>query len=93
MLPISQWNYALPATLSASQVQVVTRPPAGYPWDAGASPVVLRVSGRTATNWTLGDKPYTPDIPEHVTTTGDEHLLELVPLGSTLLRVTEFPRE
>jgi len=90
-LPVSAWNYALSDSLTARDIEVVRRSGSAYPWDEGASPIVLRVKARAVTNWTIGEKPYTPDIPDHLITADTEETVELVPLGSTLLRVTEFP--
>ncbi len=89
--PTSAWNYALSDSLTARDIEVVHRPDSAYPWEGGASPIVLRVKARAATNWSIGEKPYTPDIPDHITTADTQETIELVPLGSTLLRITEFP--
>ena len=91
MLPMSPWNYGLPEGLTAKNVEVIQRKAAGYPWNEEASSLMLRVKGLPVTNWAIGDHPYTPDIPETPETNGQEQTLELVPLGTTLLRVTEFP--
>ena len=91
-LPVSEWNFGLSAKLAANDIRVVKEAVSGtYPWDEGTSPVRLFVKARRVSNWVIGDKPYTPDIPEKPLVTGEECELELRPLGATLLRVTEFP--
>ncbi len=88
--PTSSWAYALSKTLKSSDIQVLRSKKTGYPWDSGNSPVALQVKAREALNWKIeeGATPTYPDKPE----LGKDKTLTLVPLGSTILRITEFPR-
>ncbi len=88
--PISSWAYALPKTLKSSDIKVLRSKKTGYPWDSGNSPVALQVKAREALNWKL-EEGATSNYPDKLEL-GDEATLTLVPLGSTILRVTEFPQ-
>ncbi len=91
MTPASDWNYALPAKLTASDIKVIRRANDAYPWEESNTPIRIMVDAKTATNWTILDKPFTPQIPEQIQVSADIKTIELVPLGCTYLRVTEFP--
>ena len=91
LFPVSDWNFGLSKTLAASDVQVVETASAAYPWDEHASPLRLRVKAKRVGNWAIGEKPYTPAFPKEPTTTGEERVIELEPMGGTRLRVTDFP--
>jgi DUF1680 family protein len=91
--PTTPWNYGLiidPANPESS-VTVEQRRPGGVPFDHDRPPVVLRAKGRQIPSWKMekhqaGETPASPvQSSERVTD------LELVPYGSTRLRITEFP--
>ncbi len=87
------WNYGLmldPAD-PGKDVNVVTHEISKVPYANDAPPVVLKVKGRLIPDWKMehnsaGDPPKSP-------VNSDEPIaeLELVPYGSTQMRITEFP--
>jgi hypothetical protein len=92
ILPASPWNYGLQVKSFdiASQVQVVERTVSGFPWDAGNSPVELRVPARRISAWTLPEKT-NPSLPDKPVGDGSVETVTLVPYGSTRIRLTVFP--
>ena len=87
--PSAAWNYAL-KDCSPDEIEIVRRDTDGFPFDEGESPLVLRVKACTAEGWELKDGQLTPALPETVTR-GEDAVLELSPLGSTVLRLSIFP--
>lgn len=91
MTPAGKWNYALSCS-SPEDVEVVRRDVSGYPFDPGCSPVVLKVKAAEVDGWELKENRFTPALPAEVKTVeGSDTVLELVPYGSTSLRLTIFP--
>ena len=87
--PSAAWNYAL-KDCSPDEIEIVRRDTDGFPFDEGQSPLLLRVKACTAEGWELKDGQLTPALPETVTR-GEDAVLELSPLGSTVLRLSIFP--
>lgn len=87
--PSAAWNYAL-KDCSSDEIEIVRRDTDGFPFDEGESPILLRVKACTAEGWELKDGQLTPSLPETVTR-GEDAVLELSPLGSTVLRLSIFP--
>ena len=87
--PSAEWNYAL-KDCSPDEIEIVRRDTDGFPFDEGESPILLRVKACTAEGWELKDGQLTPALPETVTR-GEDAVLELSPLGSTVLRLSIFP--
>ena len=87
--PSAEWNYAL-KDCSPDEIEIVRRDTDGFPFDEGESPLVLRVKACTAEGWELKDGQLTPALPETVTR-GEDAVLELSPLDSTVLRLSIFP--
>ena len=87
--PSAEWNYAL-KDCSPDEIEIVRRDTDGFPFDEGESPILLRVKACTAEGWELKDGQLTPSLPETVTR-GEDAVLELSPLGSTVLRLSIFP--
>jgi hypothetical protein len=91
--PTTPWNYGLLLNRESPElsITVTTRSPGKVPFAQEAAPVVLEVTGRAIPAWVLvknsaGETPTSPVVSEQPDTK-----LELVPYGSTRLRITEFP--
>jgi uncharacterized protein len=96
----SPWNFALvidPELPLDSQVRVNKAPAGAAPWET--PPISLSVSARRVTGWDLlhpkGDDPnwfLTPPLPPPESPLGPEERVNLVPVGSSHLRLTVFPQ-
>ena len=89
------WNYALVLNESKPQdsLQFVTRPASDNPFATGKTPVVLRAQAKRLDTWKLradGLMPLDPPV-SPVAASGPTETIELVPFGSQMLRVTDFP--
>lgn len=87
------WAFALPTDLSGDDIGVLRSQPQNvYPWGYGQSPVKLSVRARAVANWRFRDNVSVAEIPTDVELKDEpETRLLLEPMGSTLLRITEFP--
>lgn len=91
MTPAGPWNYALAAD-RLSEVKLISTGASGFPFDPGQEPLKLRVPVVKVKGWTLEEGRYTPAIPDTVTPeNGKVSYIDLVPYGSTTLRLTIFP--
>ena len=89
--PSAKWNYAL-ESCCPEDVEVVFDNNGGFPFDEGCSPVKLRVKAAEVKDWVLEEGRYTPALPDNpVIAAGSDTTIELVPYGSTTIRVTVFP--
>lgn len=91
MTPAGKWNYALDAS-KLSDIKVVPQEANGFPFDLQSVPVKIIVPVVGVKGWELVENRYTPALPAEVTPEeGGTKYIELVPYGSTTLRLTTFP--
>lgn len=91
MTPSGEWNYAL-ATEALDRIEVRHHATDGFPFDEGQSPVTISVPVVKVDGWSLVDERFTPALPKCMTTSDSQpSFIELVPYGSTTLRLTIFP--
>ncbi len=87
LTPLSEWNYA---PVDAENIEVVNSNDYSNIWNPEMTPVRLKVKAVTVTNWQLYRDNFTPYMPS-VIRKGEEKVIELVPVGTTVLRMTVFP--
>ena len=85
--PLSEWNYA---PVDTENIEVVNSNDYSNIWNPETTPVRLKVKAVTVTNWQLYRDNFTPYMPS-VIRKGEEKVIELVPVGTTVLRMTVFP--
>jgi hypothetical protein len=91
--PASAWNYglALKDGSPADQIEVVSKPIAGFPWETGHSPIELKAPAKLITNWGLAKDGGNPGFPKSPQFAGATQTVTFVPYGSTCLRLTVLP--
>lgn len=87
LTPLSEWNYA---PVDTENIEVVNSNDYSNLWNPETTPIRLKVKAVTVTNWQLYRDNFTPYIPS-VIRKGEEKVIELVPVGTTVLRMTVFP--
>lgn len=87
LTPLSEWNYA---PVDTENIEVVNSNDYSNIWNPETTPVRLKVKAVTVTNWQLYRDNFTPHMPS-VIRKGEEKVIELVPVGTTVLRMTVFP--
>lgn len=87
LTPLSEWNYA---PVDTENIEVVNSNDYSNIWNPEMTPVRLKVKAVTVTNWQLYKDNFTPYMPS-VIRKGEEKVIELVPVGTTVLRMTVFP--
>lgn len=87
LTPLSEWNYA---PVDTETIEVVNSNDYNDLWNPETTPVRLKVKAVTVRNWQLYRDNFTPYMPS-VILKGEEKVLELVPVGTTVLRMTVFP--
>lgn len=91
MTPSGKWNYAFNAN-KVDNIKVKYNKVNGFPFDLGNSPVTITVPVVGVKDWTLVDNRFTPALPKAVVSEErSDTVIELVPYGSTTLRLTIFP--
>ena len=100
MQPEGFWNYAL--SITNGDITVEQTEGSGYPWDEGNAPIKLKVPVKRVLNWKMKRVPddnlsemvfKTPPIPQSPELNDEIEYIELVPYGSTTLRITVFPED
>ena len=98
MEPTGPWAFA--ASLEDGEIEVIASEFSGFPWEQEHTPVRLRVPVRKIENWELQylhdqgydqDMVLTPGFENEFAVADEVQYVELVPYGTTLLRLTVFP--
>ena len=87
LTPMSEWYKT---TVDTENIEVVNSNDYSNIWNPETTPVSLKVKAVTVTNWQLYRDNITPYMPS-VIRKGEEKVIELVPVGTTVLRMTVFP--
>ena len=90
MTPSGKWNYALVKS-GLDDLKAEKTDATGFPFDLDSVPLKIRVPVVGVKGWKLKENRFTPALPEKVKAEGPVQYIDLVPYGSTTLRLTIFP--
>lgn len=89
--PSGKYNYALVES-GLQDLKAEYTHATGFPWDLNNVPVKIKVPVMGVKDWSIIDDRYTPALPEKVETESENvSYIELVPYGSSTIRLTIFP--
>ncbi|RYG70850.1 hypothetical protein EON80_06650 [bacterium] len=89
VLPTTAWNYALVPEVSRFEIKETTI--SSRPFEARQFPVILNAPAHLIPEWGLENDSAAVPPTSPVATTQPEVTVNLVPYGSTHLRISEFP--
>ncbi|QVY66081.1 beta-L-arabinofuranosidase domain-containing protein [Polaribacter sp. Q13] len=93
MYPTSDWNYALNVKdISDAKFIQINADETKYPWDLENTPVKIEIPAKKVMNWNIEGTHHAPSFPKELTLDKQEKVITLVPLGTTYLRMTVFPK-
>ena len=87
--PTAPWNYAL--DLENSSFTARETPIGAVPFAPDEAPIEVEVSARRLPQWTMENSSAAPPPPSPVHSDAPLERLSLIPFGSTVLRISEFP--